>query len=354
MDSRFRKTQNGLAIEDYDSAIELAPSESVAYYDRGLAYRNHGEVAQAISDYNAAIRLNSNYADAYDDRALAFVRRRDYDLALADLDRAVALDPKNARHVSNRAEVYYRRGDIDKAIVGNAQAISIDPNYAGAYEFRGDMAFARGDYDSAIADYDRSLSLPRFFFGVYIKRGDAYLRLGNFTAAADDFRHAERYQGLAPGAAFSLGRLQTYTRDFSKADASFSYAIKHLPAAADRSYVVVWTFLAAIRSGVKPRAEPTPRATDTDIVARNKWPWPVIAMFLGRLDVDQVLGAARNVDPTLQRSQLCEAYYYSAEYVLALQQTERGIGLFDRARDTCPLNYVEYEAAHVRLAELDF
>jgi len=350
--ARFRKTQSALAIMDYDSALALGPSNAIVLYNRGLAYARLDDNARAIADYDSAIKLNPRYADAYDDRGLAFVERREFDRASSDLNQAIAIAPKDARHLDSRAWMFYRQGDIEKASLDNARTIELDPNYAVAYEIRAILSVRRGDYDSAIADYERYFRLPHFWNAAYIGLGGAYARLGNFAAAADQYHRAQRYQELAPEGAFALGRLQTYTRDFTKADSSFSYAFRHAAPATDRSYMVIWEFLTAVRAGAKPGASAFPHKSDADVVAHDKWPWPVLELFLGLSGVDRVTGAARNVDPELQREHLCEAYYYSAEYSLALNQTARGVDLLDHARATCPRTAIEFEAAQVRFAEV--
>ena len=46
----------------------LDPNYADAYYGRGLAYGNLGELRRAIEDYDTAIRLDPNNADAYFNR----------------------------------------------------------------------------------------------------------------------------------------------------------------------------------------------------------------------------------------------------------------------------------------------
>ncbi|MFC2035326.1 tetratricopeptide repeat protein [Chloroflexota bacterium] len=48
------------AIEELNETIRLYPEYAEAYYIRGLAYDNSGEVAKAISDYEKCIELSSD------------------------------------------------------------------------------------------------------------------------------------------------------------------------------------------------------------------------------------------------------------------------------------------------------
>lgn len=46
-----------LAIEDYDTVIEMNPDNVDAYYNRGAAYYHKGDYDRAIKDYTKAITL---------------------------------------------------------------------------------------------------------------------------------------------------------------------------------------------------------------------------------------------------------------------------------------------------------
>lgn len=80
-----------MAIEDYSSAIQLERRFSEAYYSRGRAYADLGQLMLAIGDYGEAIRLNAQYGKAYAARALAFAFLHRDSEARRDADRAIDL-----------------------------------------------------------------------------------------------------------------------------------------------------------------------------------------------------------------------------------------------------------------------
>ena len=45
-------------MQDYDEAIRLDPQDAVAYYNRGVAYKNLGQTERANQDFAQAIRLD--------------------------------------------------------------------------------------------------------------------------------------------------------------------------------------------------------------------------------------------------------------------------------------------------------
>ena len=66
-----RKGEYDRALQDYEQAIRLNPSNAYAYNNRGIIYRINGEYARAIADYDEAIWLkNGDFPAAYYNRAL--------------------------------------------------------------------------------------------------------------------------------------------------------------------------------------------------------------------------------------------------------------------------------------------
>ena len=84
----------------------------------------------------------------------------------------------------------------------------------------------------------------------------------------------------------------------------------------------------------------------------NKWPAPVIYMFLGETTPEAMLAAADDPDPKTRKGQLCEANFYSG--VLALQQGARAeaVRRFRLAAADCTHEFVEASAAKSELAAL--
>ena len=79
------------AIDAYDKAIELDPSEVVAYLNRGNAKASFGQTKAAIDDYDAAIGLNASYAVAYLNRGNAKVQLGHIDEARQDFEMVLNL-----------------------------------------------------------------------------------------------------------------------------------------------------------------------------------------------------------------------------------------------------------------------
>src|SRR5881394_3520661 len=92
------KDYNG-AIADFTKAIELGGNlpdmlRAGPYLNRGLAYKEKGELDAALADLNKAIKLQSNNVYAYQDRGEIYRKREEAEKAIADFDKALKISDK--------------------------------------------------------------------------------------------------------------------------------------------------------------------------------------------------------------------------------------------------------------------
>ncbi len=153
-----RKSNYDQAIQDYDEAVRLTPTDADVYYGRGSAYRDKGDYDHAIQDFNEAIRLNPKDEGSYYGRGLAYFDKEDYDPAIQDFSDASHLNPNDTWAYYGRGSAYYDKGDYDQAIQNYNEAIRLDPKFALAYKRRGDAYFAKSNLTAAIADFEHAIS----------------------------------------------------------------------------------------------------------------------------------------------------------------------------------------------------
>ncbi|WP_008318412.1 tetratricopeptide repeat protein [Leptolyngbya sp. PCC 6406] len=110
--------QQGQALKDCTEAINLRPSHSLAYENRGLVRRRLGDFQGSIQDYNIAIQIEPDSPDPYYNRGLTRQSLRDFPGALADFSKALDLNPE---YVFAR----YDRGLL-QAELGNTEAAIAD------------------------------------------------------------------------------------------------------------------------------------------------------------------------------------------------------------------------------------
>jgi Flp pilus assembly protein TadD len=84
------------AIEDFEKAIVLNPSQPEAYNNLGIAYARVGLVDKAFEQFNKTILLDQHQAMAYYNRGLLYLRTGDKERAAVDHQKACDLGNDDA------------------------------------------------------------------------------------------------------------------------------------------------------------------------------------------------------------------------------------------------------------------
>lgn len=165
----YRNNRYDAAIASYTEYLKIRPTVAVAWYNRGLAYKQKADAAMS---------------------------RPDYERALADLSRAVELEPKDADAWLNRGFVRLKLVPVDfnkqvrLALVDFSGAIKLKPNLSDAYTGRAQVYEESNRQAEAMADANKALRLnPHDYVALYI-RGKLHTNAKNYAAARNDLEKA--------------------------------------------------------------------------------------------------------------------------------------------------------------------
>ena len=127
--------QYARALDDYDRAEKLAPSDALVYNNRGVSHRLTKQYDKAIADYNRAIALNPKYADAYYNRGRVYHLNLDQPAkAIEDYNRAIQFDSTRPAYFNLRGLAHIIAGNKDAAISDLRRALQMNPNDRSARE----------------------------------------------------------------------------------------------------------------------------------------------------------------------------------------------------------------------------
>ncbi len=184
----YQKNEYKKAIELYTSAISGSPSLTQAYYNRGLAYMQTKQSANALRDFSKVIELDPTFKDAYLNRSFINIVEHRVKEAIPDLSAYLKIDGLNATAWFNRGQAYQELGKTDSAMADFTKALSIDTTLMSAYLARGVIYAREGKTDLALKDLQKATKLnPEEPLG-WLNLGQAYLSSGNGDSAGAAWR----------------------------------------------------------------------------------------------------------------------------------------------------------------------
>lgn len=115
------------------NSININPSETGAYKERGIANRNLGNLQNALLDLNKAIELETDYHQAFNSRAILYEDFNEPELALQDYNIAIELNPNSGLYYFNRGTYLIDLGRIGEACEDLNIALSLGHDEAKSY-----------------------------------------------------------------------------------------------------------------------------------------------------------------------------------------------------------------------------
>ena len=123
------------AIELYTQLILVSPNHYI-YNHRGLVYFTLSEYNKAINDFSTAIQMAPKDTRVYTNRGLTYRMLKKYDESLKDFNKSLELNPLWPDTFYGRSLTYYDLGDIKHALEDCDKAISIKPDFKQAVRFK--------------------------------------------------------------------------------------------------------------------------------------------------------------------------------------------------------------------------
>jgi lipoprotein NlpI len=288
------------------ASMQSVASVQGAAASQGAASVQSAPPAQSMAPVQAAASVQSS-APA---RSETPAKDDDDHHAVADHTQANQIDPKNKIEYNARGLAYNAKGDYDRAIADFSEAIRLDPKYALAYNNRCLSRSNKGESDLALADCNEAIRLDPKFTSAYINRGIASFYAGLLPMALADFNQWSQFDPK-------------------------------------NAYAALWLDIVGRRGNLPSRL-----ADATKKIDMNKWPAPIIQLYLGKLTAEAVLIAADDPNASTKSGRVCEANFFTGELMLQRGKKDEAAQLFRLAAADCPKHFVQYFAANAELKAL--
>ncbi|MBS1771561.1 MAG: tetratricopeptide repeat protein [Bacteroidetes bacterium] len=154
--------RNGMipqAIEDFTSALKVAPTDAQTYYNRGNCYRQAGRLNEALNDLDSAKKYQPDIALIYSDMAYIKFMMKDYNGALEAANTCIKLNKTIPEVFNTRAAVEFTTGDYVACERDLNESLKLNPNYTDAYKNRGLLYIRTNRKEQACTDFQKALML---------------------------------------------------------------------------------------------------------------------------------------------------------------------------------------------------
>lgn len=118
---------NMSARDLFKHALEVDPSDPVAWSYLGLAQRLLGQHRRALASFGQALELEPNFASVWFYRGLTQASLRDHREAVRCFERALELDPANGDAWISQGQSLTELGDKEGAVACFRRALELDP-----------------------------------------------------------------------------------------------------------------------------------------------------------------------------------------------------------------------------------
>jgi len=131
----FMGMNDPLAIEYFNTSINLQPENILPYYHLGLYYQENGHIQKALSTYQIILDMQSKHVNSiYNMGYIYLVYIQDFELAIDYFTMAIELEPSYAEAYYNRGYAYEMLGNTSMARGDYMKTLEIKTNYPKAVE----------------------------------------------------------------------------------------------------------------------------------------------------------------------------------------------------------------------------
>lgn len=126
-----KSSPKAMAISDQKNAPTAAPlpvPDFAFYQKRANENVVKGDYDLALNDFNEAIKLKPTDVSVYLNRGRTYSNKKNYDLAIDDYNKVIELNPKEAMAYFNRGESYEKKGNALQAIGDYQKVLELDGN----------------------------------------------------------------------------------------------------------------------------------------------------------------------------------------------------------------------------------
>ncbi|MEI8136230.1 MAG: tetratricopeptide repeat protein [Bacteroidota bacterium] len=131
----YAARKNPIALEYYNNALKVNPSNENTVYARAKLLQDIGKIDEAIIEYKSILTKNKNCENCYYNLGAIYLEmKKDIKAALENFTNAILLNPNSAQTYFARGYTYSKLKDKESAKADYNMSLKIQPNFEPAIQ----------------------------------------------------------------------------------------------------------------------------------------------------------------------------------------------------------------------------
>ena len=161
---RASNKEYGMALTAVNKAIQFVPKKDIQYASwvyslRGNVYLELEDTITALNDYDQAIKIDPTNKGYYETRGDIHFNLGNYELSNKDYSKVIELDAGGVMGYMGLGRNLKGLEEYDKAIELFSYVIKIHPEYSSGYSFRAECLLKKNKYNEAADDILMALDI---------------------------------------------------------------------------------------------------------------------------------------------------------------------------------------------------
>jgi len=224
----YKKKDFATAIQHYNNAIQLDPTDMAFVTNRAAAHFEWGKYEESIKDCEEAIQVGRSNRASFELIAKAYARIGSAYRKLGNLDKAI--DALNTSLTENRVRAVQqqlRQFQLEKEELDRKNYLN--PEIALQEKEKGNEFFKDNKFPQAVACYSEAIKRDPSNALLYSNRAAAYIKLADFREALKDCETCLQLDPTNVKAYKRMAIAHNYNKDYHKAMDAYKKALIYAP-----------------------------------------------------------------------------------------------------------------------------